>query len=451
MQSVYTEDGCPQRRDRAYACEEVGALYVKGKQMTDSSSSVIIVGAGIGGLVLALELHDAGIPCKVYEAAPELRPLGVGINILPHASAVLDRLGLTEAMEAIAIPTRESAFYNRFGQEIFVEPAGKHAGYQFAQFSVHRGDFQMMLFETVRQRLGEDAVVLDHKCTGFEQTDDTVTANFESVATGSPLPSVTGDVLIGCDGIHSAIRKQLYPQEGRARYSGINMWRGATVWQPMLSGATMVRAGWLQDGKLVIYPIKDNVDGKGGQLINWVAELEAPYNEERSWGTRGNLNDFIGAFEDWNFDWLDVPALLRSTKDIFEYPMVDQDPLERWTFGRVTLLGDAAHPMVPRGSNGAGQAILDGPALRKSLEASENMTSALTAYEEVRRPATTAVVLTNRETPPDAILREVWERTDDRPFLDINDVISHAELVEMSNGYKNVAGFALPEAEENLR
>ncbi|MBF4571854.1 flavin-dependent oxidoreductase [Herbiconiux sp. VKM Ac-1786] len=407
-------------------------------------STALIAGGGIGGLTLALELHAAGIPCRVFEAAPELRPLGVGVNILPHASAVLDGLGLTPAMAEIAIETIESGFFNRFGQEIFTEPAGKRAGYDHAQWSVHRGDFQMMLYRTVVERLGEDAVQLDHKLIGFEQDADGVTAHFQSLATGEPLPSARGGILVGADGIHSAVRKQLYPNEGRPRYSGIKMWRGTSVAPAFLSGATMVRAGWLQDGKLVIYPIRENVDGQGNQLVNWVAELETDFEADRNWGARGDLEEFIGAFEDWTFDWLDVPALIRSSEAIFEYPMVDQDPLEQWTFGRVTLLGDAAHPMVPRGSNGAGQAILDAPVLRRFLETAASPAEALAQYEAVRLPATTAVVLKNRDTPPDAILREVWERTDDKPFDDIGTVISHDELVALSNSYKTVAGFAVP-------
>ncbi|MCS5734554.1 flavin-dependent oxidoreductase [Herbiconiux daphne] len=403
-------------------------------------SRVLIIGGGIGGLVLALELHAAGIPCTVFEAAPELRPLGVGVNILPHAAGVLDRLGLTEAMRSIAVETRESAFYNRFGQEIVTEPAGRFAGHEHYQFSVHRGEFQMMLYRTAVERLGADAVRLDHALTGFEQDDDRVVARFRSIATGEERAEVTGRALIGCDGIHSVVRRQLHPEEGRPRYSGIKMWRGTTVWSPILSGATMVRAGWLQGGKLVIYPIRDDVDGRGGQLVNWVAELESPFEADRSWGARGNPDEFLPAFADWHFDWLDVPALLAGADDVFEFPMVDQDPLEWWGTGRVTLLGDAAHPMVPRGSNGAGQAILDGPALRQRLEQIPDAREALAAYELVRRPATTAVVLMNRENPPDAILREVWERTGDRPFENVDDVISADELASISGAYRTVVG-----------
>jgi 2-polyprenyl-6-methoxyphenol hydroxylase-like FAD-dependent oxidoreductase len=409
---------------------------------------VIIVGAGIGGLVTALELHQAGIPCRIYEAAPELRPLGVGINLLPHATAVLGDLGVMDDLMAIGIETKESIFFNRFGQKIYAEPAGRAAGHAWPQLSIHRGELQLRLAEIVRDRLGEDALVLDHQAARVGQDDRSATVVFRSMTTGKELGSATGDVVIGADGVHSAVRKGFYPDEGAPKHSGVVMWRGTTIAPPFLTGASMVRAGWLRDGKLVIYPIKHNADGKGNQLVNWVAEIEAPHDGERNWGKPGDPADFMPAFADWHFDWLDVPALLTEAKTVLEYPMVDQDPLPRWTFGRVTLLGDAAHPMVPRGSNGAGQAILDAHRLREALESEPDRPAALAAYEADRLPKTTAVVLTNRTNPPDAILREVWERTGDRPFENINDVISEAELAAISSNYQAVAGFSAPAATE---
>ena len=411
--------------------------------MTTTTAPITIVGAGIGGLTLALELHAAGIPCRVYEAAPELRPLGVGINVLPHATAVLADLGVLERLEAIAVETRESAFFNRFGQHIYTEPAGRYAGYPTPQLSIHRGHLQLTLADIVRERLGDDAITGDHQCLGVDQDRSSITARFRSATTGEPQEPVTGRAVIGCDGVHSAIRKQFHPDEGAPRYSGVLMWRGTTVGQPFLSGASMVRAGWLRDGKLVIYPIRDNPDGT--QLINWVAEIERPYSGDRDWGKPGDPADFAPAFSNWTFDWLDVPALLRGADTVLEYPMVDQDPLESWTVGRATLLGDAAHPMVPRGSNGAGQAILDARALREALQSDDDAPTALLAYEADRRPKTSAVVLTNRATPPDAILKEVWERTGDKPFDDIDTVISRAELDEISQRYRQVAGFSVPD------
>ena len=404
---------------------------------------VAIVGAGIGGLVLALELHDAGIPCRVYEAVPEIRPLGVGINILPHASRILCELGLEDELARAAVTTRESLFYNRFGQLIFREDCGRYAGYDVPQFSIHRGDLQRVLLDAVTERLGPGAVVLGHRCTGVTQDERGVRLAFRGTGTDTPLPDAAADLAVACDGIHSAIRAQFYPDEGEPRYSGVNMWRGVTVAPPILTGASMVRAGWLSHGKMVIYPIRDDVDGRGGQLINWVAELSTAHHPaQRDWGRRGRLEDFLGVFEDWHFDWLDVPALLRDTKVVLEYPMVDQDPVDRWTFGRVTLLGDAAHPMVPRGSNGAGQAILDARTLRRLLSTMEDPERALRAYQDQRLPATAEVVRMNRTTPPDVILREIVERTGDRPFERIEDVIAPAELEAISRRYQQVAGYS---------
>ena len=400
---------------------------------------IAIVGAGIGGLTLALGLHQAGISCRVYESAPEIKPLGVGINLLPHAVRELDHLGLLETLAEVGVTTRESAFFNAHGQFVYSEPAGRYAGYKWPQFSIHRGDLQAVLLQAVRERIGEQAVVSDHRCTGFEQDEDGVTVRFEDNA-GNVLPPVRAALAVGCDGIHSALRKQLYPDDGPPRYSGVNMWRGTIVMKPFLSGASMVRAGWLSVGKMVIYPIRDNVDGQGNQLVNWVAEIEAEQPARRDWNGRGRLEDFFPAFANWHFDWLDVAAMIRNTDTILEYPMVDQDPLPRWSFGRVTLLGDAAHPMVPRGSNGAGQAILDVPCLVGQLRTLGLTPDALTAYDRIRVKATGDVVLMNRKAPPDAILKKVHEITGGKPFTAIDDVISKSELAAISNSYKNVAG-----------
>jgi 2-polyprenyl-6-methoxyphenol hydroxylase-like FAD-dependent oxidoreductase len=408
---------------------------------------VLIVGAGIGGLTLALSLHQAGISCRIYEAVSEIKPLGAGINVLPHAVRVLDGLGLMDKLAAIGITTKESIFFNKFGQFVFSEPAGRLAGYDWPQFSIHRGDLQAILMHAVRERLGSDAVVLGHKCTGVEQDREGVTAHFVR-QDGSALDPARASVAVACDGIHSAVRKQLYPEEGAPRYSGVNMWRGTARMKPFLSGASMVRAGWLSVGKMVIYPIRDAIDAEGNQLVNWVAEIESPQPAQRDWNGRGRLEDFFPAFADWHFDWLDVAGLIQSTDTILEYPMVDQDPLPRWSFGRITLLGDAAHPMVPRGSNGAGQAILDAPCLTEQLKRHGIGEQALTEYDRIRVKATGDVVLMNRKAPPDTILKVVHERTDGKPFGKIDDVISRDELLEISNRYKNVAGFKVEDLQK---
>lgn len=405
---------------------------------------VAIVGGGIAGLTLALLLHEKGISCRVYERSADLRPLGVGINVLPHASRVLDRLGLTDALTAVSVLTREAAFFNRFGQLIYREPVGLAAGYETPQFSIHRGDLQDVLLRAVATRLGPACVVTDAACTGVEQAAGGVTVRLARASTGDALPPVAASLAVACDGIHSVIRKQLHPDEGDPKYSGFNMWRGVTRCRPFLSGATMVRAGWLTTGKLVAYPIRDDVDGDGNQLVNWLAELKTPIRKEvRDWNRPGRLEDFLHAYADWHFDWLDVPELFRKADLILDFPMVDQDPLPRWSVGRVTLMGDAAHPMVPRGSNGAGQAILDADCLARLLAAGGDPVAALKAYEDERLEATAKVVLTNRIAPPDIILKEIVQRTGDRPFDNIDDVISQDELAAFQARYREIAGYDL--------
>jgi 2-polyprenyl-6-methoxyphenol hydroxylase-like FAD-dependent oxidoreductase len=402
---------------------------------------IIIVGAGIGGLTLGLTLHAAGIPCRIFESTAEIRAVGVGINLLPHATKELAALGLEADLARAAITTQDATFFNRFGQLIYQEPLGRAAGYDHPQFSIHRGDLQMILLAAFRTRVGADRITTNRHCIAVEQDENGVVVQFSDGPGGKDRSTVRGRVAIACDGINSAVRKQFFPDEGEPRYSGVNMWRGVTRWKPILSGASMVRAGWLSHGKMVIYPIRA-ADADGLQLTNWVAEIETPVYRKRDWNRPGSLDDFIGLFADWHFDWLDVPALIRGADSVLEFPMVDQDPLPRWSFGRVTLLGDAAHPMVPRGSNGAGQSILDARALTSALRDNADPVAALAAYEKQRLEATTRIVLTNRSNPPDAILREVFERTRDQPFGKIDDVISRDELVALSEGYKRIAGYS---------
>ncbi|MGA3036345.1 MAG: flavin-dependent oxidoreductase [Vulcanimicrobiaceae bacterium] len=397
--------------------------------------TVLIVGAGIGGLVLALELHRLRIPVRIYEQANRLQQVGVGINVLPHATKILAQLGLQEELEKLAVAPTRSAFFNRFGQLIYDEPLGNAAGYEWPQLSIHRADLQNVLVRAFLARVGPDNLFFGHRTIGVQQDDSSISLRFDDGTRRR------GSVAIACDGIHSEVRKQFYPQEGSPIYSGYNMWRGVTKHPPILGGATMIRAGWLATGKMVIYPIQDAIDASGRQLVNWVAEVETPQHIARDWNRRGNIDDFIGAFSDWHFDWLDAPALIQSAETILEFPMVDQEPLERWSFGRATLLGDAAHPMYPRGSNGAGQAILDARALAEELGAGGDPVKALRAYEARRLPMTSDVVRANRANPPDAILREVYLRTGDRPFERIDDVIPREELVALSDSYKRVAGY----------
>jgi 2-polyprenyl-6-methoxyphenol hydroxylase-like FAD-dependent oxidoreductase len=403
-----------------------------------SESDIIIIGAGIGGLTLGLALHQAGIRCRIYESAPEIRAVGVGVNLLPHATKVLAGLGLEDPLRRVAITTAESVFFNRFGQLIYREPLGRFAGYPHPQFSIHRGDLQAVLLDAFVARAGSDRLFKGWHAVAVDQDSHGAVVRFRDA--DGERTTQRGSAVVACDGIHSAIRRQFYPQEGPPRYSGVNMWRGVTRWKPILTGASMIRAGWLATGKMVVYPIRDRIDADGRQLVNWVAELETPHYLSRDWNRRGHIGDFIGAFEDWHFDWLDVPEFIRAADTVLEFPMVDQDPLPRWSFDRVTLLGDAAHPMLPRGSNGAGQAIIDAAVLTDCVRRHTDAVAALKEYEDQRLAATAKVVRTNRENPPDAILREVYLRTGDKPFTDIGAVIRPEELAAMSDGYKAITG-----------
>jgi 2-polyprenyl-6-methoxyphenol hydroxylase-like FAD-dependent oxidoreductase len=396
---------------------------------------VLIVGGGIGGLTLALELHRRNLPCRLFESAPEVKAVGVGVNLLPHAAKVFAELGLEPALKRVAVETAEAVFFNRFGQLIYREPLGRRAGYEWPQLSIHRAALQAILLDEFKRRIGEERLHLGWHCLGFEEKPDGVALRFQN---GRKMEGKAG---IACDGIHSVVRKQLYPGEGEPRYSGVNMWRGVTRAKAILSGASMVRAGWLATGKLVCYPIRNDVDAEGRQLVNWVWEIETPEYKRWDWNRPARVEDFIAGAASWNFDWLDVPALFRAADLVLEYPMVDKDPLPRWTFGRVTLLGDAAHPMVPRGSNGAGQAILDARELAVCLSENADTVEALKRYEAKRLGPTSNVVLENRRNPPDAILREVYERTGDKPFARIESVITDAELKSLSERYKRVAGY----------
>lgn len=405
---------------------------------------IVIIGGGIGGLTLGLMLHARGIPCRIFEQTPVIKPLGVGVNLLPHSTRALAALGLEPALARVAVTTREATFFNRFGQFIYGEPLGRHAGYDHPQFSIHRADLYAILFDAFRERAGADRIHLGHRCLGVESDATGATAHFAATESGAQLGSVRGAGIVAADGIHSVVRKQFFPDEGDPLYSGVNMWRGVTRWKPFLAGANMTRVGWLTPCKLVIYPIRNDVDAEGRQLINWVVEIEtSKRRDKRDWNRPGSIEDFMPVVADWKFDWLDIPALFRAADLCLEFPMVDQDPLPRWTHGRVTLLGDAAHPMVPRGSNGAGQSIIDCAAMADALvrHGRDNIEAAFADYEEQRREATAAVVRENRRNPPDAILREVWQRTGDKPFERIEDVISREEMVAITDGYKRVAGY----------
>jgi 2-polyprenyl-6-methoxyphenol hydroxylase-like FAD-dependent oxidoreductase len=403
---------------------------------------IAIVGGGIGGLTLALALHQRGLPCRVYEGAPEVKELGVGITLLPHAMRELTALGLGETLARQGIENRESCFFNRFGQLIYAEPRGRVAGYPVPEVGIHRGRVHLTLWRAAVERLGAGRVLADHQCVGLEQSDQHVTLHLRSTASGAPRASVTADVVVACDGVNSVVRRHFYPAD-ELRFVGINTWRGVTRARPILTGRSYIRIGSIQRGNLVIYPIIDDVDGQGRQLINWTAQVAQPGYDRNDWNKPGRLEDFLHIYAQWTFDWLDVPDLIRRSDVIFEYPMVDKDPIDRWTFGRVTLLGDAAHPMYPRGSNGAAQAILDARALADRLAAGGDPPAALQGYETARSGPTARVVRTNREHPPDYLIRRVEELVGDAPFDDLGRYITPAELRRLSEDYKRIAGFAL--------
>jgi 2-polyprenyl-6-methoxyphenol hydroxylase-like FAD-dependent oxidoreductase len=408
----------------------------------DKDDHVIIIGGGIGGLTLALALHQAGVPCRVYEAAAELKPLGVGLNLLPHAVRELASLGLQDKLLARGVETQEYCFYTRHGQLIYREPRGRFSDYQWPQISIHRGNLHSELLAAVHARLGTNAVMLGHKCVAVEQNADAAVIRFTDPA-GNPLPDVRGTVAVACDGVHSVARATMHPKEAVPRYEGTTQYRGTTRWKPFLTGASMVYLGTYETGKLIMYPILDNIDGEGTQLFNWVIELSRPNDQLlRDWNRKSRVEEFIGHFEEWRFDWLDIPAVLRAADSVYEYPMIDQDPLPFWTQGRITLLGDAAHPMMPRGSNGAAQAIIDATTLAQLLADGDDPQDALKRYEAKRLKATGDVVLANRGIAPDAIIRVVEERTGGKPFDRIEDVISHEDLVQWQERYRQVAGFS---------
>ncbi|MEJ0016318.1 MAG: flavin-dependent oxidoreductase [Acetobacteraceae bacterium] len=399
--------------------------------------AVLIVGAGIGGLTTALSLHQIGVECRVFESVETIEPLGVGINTLPHAVRELTELGLADRLAATAIATGELAYYSKHGRLIWSEPRGIAAGYHWPQFSVHRGELQMILLAAARERLGTDRILTGHHLAHWETDGAGVRAWFVDRHSGRPVGEAAGDLLIAADGIHSTVRGRLYPDEGAPVWDGAILWRGVTRAEPFLTGRSMIAAGHEMQ-KFVAYPI-----ARDAPLINWIAELKFPPDHawrREDWNRRGNIADFLPQFEAWRFDWLDVPALIRSAERCYEYPMVDRDPLDRWSFGPVTLLGDAAHPMYPIGSNGASQAILDARVLAREIRTHGPTEAALHAYEAARRPATSAIVLANRQNGPDHVMQMVEERAPGG-FDRVEDVMSPEELAEVAANYKRIAGF----------
>lgn len=412
---------------------------------------VVVVGGGVGGLTLGLMLHARGIKCHIYEASPKIRELGVGINVLPHAIAELAELGLLARLDDVGIRTRKLIYANRFGQEIWHEPRGVEAGYKVPQFSIHRGHLQGVLRDAVIDRLGRTALHTGHTFLSFAQEEGAAKARFKKLSNGSRI-AVSGDILVGCDGIHSTVRRQLYPEEAGLKWNGVLMWRGATLAKGFLDGRTMIVGGGFNN-KLVLYPIAPAENGK--QLINWVVTYRMsdgsdPPPRREDWNRHGTLDDLMPHVARFSTPHVDLTKLVKGAAAFYEYPMADRDPLPRWTHGRVTLLGDAAHPMYPVGSNGASQAILDARCLADRLVSSEHARAALAAYEADRLPQTAEIVRNNRKGGPEGVIDEVERRAPDG-FENIDDVMSHTEREAIVKGYAHLAGFAKEQVNRGKR
>lgn len=406
-------------------------------------TSIAIAGGGIGGLTAALCLHAAGHEVDVYESVIDPFELGVGINLLPHSVRVLDDLDLLDSLDEIAVRTSELQFLSRDGIKIWSEPRGEAAGNPWPQFSVHRGRLHMYLLRTVVERLGADRVHTGHRLDDFEGAHDAATgavAILDDRRSGMVVRA-EADVLIAADGIHSTVRRLLYPDQGDPHPSGLVLWRGAVRAPSFLDGSTMFMAGD-DDQKAVVYPISPP-DARGDQLINWVAERPLDVDMGAvSWNREVDVGTIAEYFRSWDYRWLHVGDLVASTSVAYEFPMVDRTPVERWSFGRVTLLGDAAHAMRPNGSNGASQAILDGEALTTALTSHDDVTQALIAYEADRLEPTARLTLANRQAGPERVMQWVADRCDGR-CVDQHVCVPSDALEREATAYKQLAGFDL--------
>jgi len=409
--------------------------------MTDNP--VIIAGGGIGGLATALTLQQIGVPCVVYEAVREMRPLGVGINLQPNAVRELYELGITaDDLDQVGLPAKEWALVGLNGNDIYSEPRGLLAGYNWPQYAVHRGHLHLLLHRKLIERAGPQAVRLGSRVGGYAiNADGSVTARIEH-ADGTNSEA-RGALLIGADGIHSAIRAQMHPAQPPIHWGGAVMWRGVTRAKPIRTGASFVGLGTHRH-RVVIYPIS-HPDTNGLALINWIAEVTMDSAEgwkQAGWFRQVPVSDFAHHFADWSYDWLDVPALIAGAEGAYENPMIDRDPIPTWQDGPVALLGDAAHAMYPTGSNGASQAIVDARMLGAAMLAHGVTPAALAAYDAKLCGPISQLILRNRGAGPFGLLNMVDERCGGT-FTDIDDVISPAERQAFMAGYKKAAGFAI--------
>jgi 5-methylphenazine-1-carboxylate 1-monooxygenase len=403
---------------------------------------VLIAGGGIGGLTLALMLKRRGIQADIFEQSSEIRELGVGINTLPHAIKELAALDLLPALDRVAIRTRELVYMNRFGQDIWREPRGMDAGFDVPQFSIHRGRLQNVVLRAAQAELGESHIHTGCRLGSWTEDESGVRAYFFD-RDGRHVRTAHGDVLIGADGIHSAIRARLFPGEGPPSWNGIMLWRGATDWPAFMDGRSMIIAGGM-GAKAVLYPIADGLR-PDTRLTNWAIAVKlgdgaSPPPRREDWSRKGRLEDLMPHVQRFTIGEVDVKALIMATPEFWEYPMCDRDPLPRWTHGRVTLLGDAAHPMYPVGSNGASQAILDARCLADLLVSADTPQAALAAYERERLPTTAQIVHMNRKGGPEGVIDAVENLAPDG-FTHIDDVLSHEQRKAIVRGYAGVAGF----------
>jgi 2-polyprenyl-6-methoxyphenol hydroxylase-like FAD-dependent oxidoreductase len=410
--------------------------------MTDDV--VIIAGGGIGGLTTALTLHQIGVRCIIFEAVREMRPLGVGINLQPNAVRELYDLGVTEDdLERVGLPAREWALVGLSGNDIYSEPRGLLAGYNWPQYAVHRGHFYMLRYKKVVERIGPKAVRLGSRVTGYRRNfDGSVSALIEGV--DGSTSETRGTLLIGADGIHSAVRAQMHPAQPPIHWGGAVMWRGTTWAKPIRTGSSFVGLGTHRQ-RMVFYPISHPNPQTGLAMINWIAEVTMDNTEgwkQHGWFRQVNVDDFVHHFQDWIWDWLDVPALIRQADTAFENPMIDRDPVPSWRDGPVILVGDAAHAMYPTGSNGGSQAIVDARVLGAAMTEFGVTEEALAAYDNKLCGPISQLILRNRGAGPFGLLNIVDERCGGT-FDNIDDVIPPEERAEFMAGYKAAAGFAL--------
>jgi 2-polyprenyl-6-methoxyphenol hydroxylase-like FAD-dependent oxidoreductase len=405
----------------------------------DRSLDIIIVGGGIAGLTAALSLHAAGFRPTVYEAVSKPAALGVGINLLPHAVRELTELGLLDELLGLGVAITDLHYIATDGQPVWHEARGLAAGYKWPQIAIHRGQLQMFLLTKVQERLGPQAVRFGKELVGVETLGDRVHARFANRATGFEA-NVNADLLIGADGIHSAVRREFYPQEGTPRWNGITLWRSTSPMMAPMGGKAMIWAGW-SGQKFVAYPIGKDPE-TGHDRLNWICDLkvsDAGSPPPRDWNRAGNRADLLSPFADWRWTGIDVPAIINASGPIYEFPMVDRDPLPKWTFGRVTLMGDAAHPMYPIGSNGATQSIIDARVFAWHIARTGSVEDALFGYESDRREATGRIVLMNRQQGPDRVLDLARERLAAGGAL--VDLLPMDERHAIAQAYKQTAGF----------